>query len=114
MARTQLSVRGKIYEVVAKWVIAGLRQDDSLFTPGTAIWSIANLNELHERFVQSPDNTGDSFMAKLGRQLGEASSPAIQLMAETLLIHFLIAVPEAVGGQRKREIIRNRPGLVVL
>jgi len=44
-----------VYKAASKWVESALRTDDSLFTPGKPIWSSRWLGELHERFLNHPD-----------------------------------------------------------
>jgi 5-methylcytosine-specific restriction enzyme B len=49
------------YGAAQRFVDAALRADDSLFTPGTTIWSIANIEDLYRRFIEQPDLGSDSF-----------------------------------------------------
>ena len=80
-----------VYAAAAAWVERGLRRDDSLFTPGKAIWTSDWLGELHQRFLDRPDDTkGRSFLDKLQRQLEKSPPPLYQLMAEALYVYFLI------------------------
>lgn len=96
-----------VYPIAERWVDFALRKDDSLFTPGTAIWASYWLDELHERFVGRPDESSDRFEVKLKRQLADASPQAIQLMGEVLYAHLLIARPTSITGTRKREIVED-------
>lgn len=96
--------REQIYEAAERFVKVALGSDDSLFTPGRAVWTLRTLDELHEQFVQNPDRSGDAFEVKFERQLSGATPSAIQLAAEILYVHFLIAAK--VSGQRKRDLIR--------
>jgi 5-methylcytosine-specific restriction protein B len=73
-----------IYVVAERFVDVALRRDDSLFTPGAAIWSLPWLEELDRRYVQNPDAGTGSFEQKLHAQLAEASPQSLQLMAELL------------------------------
>ncbi len=80
--------REQVYAAAEKWVERALRADDSLFTPGKAIWSSQWLGELHQRFLTHP--AGGSFEDKLPAQL-EGSQPEVyQLMGEALYFYFLI------------------------
>ena len=79
-----------VYAAAEAWVERGLRSDDSLFTPGRRIWTSEWLDELHRRFLDRPDVSGDSFLDKLERQLTGSPPEAFQLMAEVLYVHFLI------------------------
>ncbi len=89
------------YEAGAAWVDRALRESDSLFTPGKAIWTPENLAELRESFLEwQEDGLGGDFDAKLERQLAGRSQEARQLMAEVLYIHHLILL--RAGNKRER------------
>ena len=91
----------KVYEAAALWVNRALRTDDSLFTPGRAIWTREWLGELRERFLNQPDEGGDSFLQKLQRQL-DGSPPAVyQLMGEALYCYFLIVFTRDSGNKQR-------------
>ena len=94
-----------IYAAARRWADDCLVGDGSLFTPGREIWSPAILRDLHQRFIDQPDESSDAFHTKLGRQLDGASSETIQLMGEVLFVHFLIAEPGAVKPAKKQAII---------
>ena len=96
-----------VYAVTEAWVERALKSDDSLFTPGKAIWTPANLAELRRWFLDQPDVSGDNFYAKLERQLAGTRSEVYQLMAEVVFIHFLIIWPEGSGGMRGDTKARN-------
>ena len=96
-----------VYEAAEHWVDAALRRDDSLFTPGEPIWSLANLTDFHERFAGQPDDSKDPFFTKFERQLHGAPPQTHQLAAEVLYVHYLIAYPGAISGNTKREHIRR-------
>ena len=57
----------RVYAAAESWVEQALRSDDSLFTPGRRIWTSEWLDELHRRFLDRPDESGDSFLDKLER-----------------------------------------------
>ena len=79
-----------VYKAAAMWVDRALRTDDSLFTPGESIWASKWLGELHRRFLDRPDESGDSFLEKLQRQLEGSPAEVYQLMGEALYFYFLI------------------------
>ena len=95
-----------MYAVAETWVDVALRTDGSLFTPGKAIWSSRRLGELHERFLNHPDESNDSFLEKLRRQL-EGSPPEVyQLMGEVLYVHFLIvSTSNSVNEQQRIDTV---------
>lgn len=97
--------RSLFYLAAQSFVDRALRTDDSLFTPGVAVWTAANLQDLYQRFVGEPDESSDSFMIKFQRQLRNAPPIVIQLAAETQFIYHLIA--RNVTGQAKRAQIKT-------
>ena len=95
----------KVYAAAEAWVDRALRSDDSLFTPGTPIWTRELLGELRQRFLDQPDEGSDSFVEKLERQLGSSPPEVYQLMAEVLYFHFLIVWTRSSTNERK--VIEN-------
>ena len=92
-----------VYDATQRWVDAALRKDDSLFTPGHPIWSLHNLTDFHQRFVVPTSAPGSGFFDKLEALLLGAPRQTIQLAAEILYVHYLIAAPPAISGRNKRE-----------
>ena len=90
-----------VYAAAEKWVERALRADDSLFTPGEAIWSSRWLGELHERFLNHPDESSDSFLEKLQQQLADSSPEVYQLMGEVLYFYFLIVTTKNSATQQR-------------
>ena len=91
----------KVYAAAAKWVERALRADDSLFTPGKAIWSRRWLGELHQRCLNHPDESSGNFLEKLQEEL-EGSPPEVyQLMGEALYCHFLIASTKSSANEQQ-------------
>ena len=90
----------KVYEAAKKWVSCALRSDDSLFTPGKAIWTRAGLEELRKRVLNNPDAEGSGFHAKLATQLENSTREVRQLMGETLYVYFLPIWTEGSGGMK--------------
>ena len=83
--------RESVYAAVEAWVGRALRSDDSLFTPGRAIWAAEWLDELRRRFLDSPDTApGVAVIDKLERQLEGATPEACQLMGEVMYVHLLV------------------------
>ena len=94
-----------VYEAAEHWVDTALREDDSLFTPGKQIWSLANLTDFHTRFTGSPDAIGKDFWTRFHLQLDGAPTATTQLAAEILYVYYLIIWPSAIRGDAKRERI---------
>ena len=91
----------KVYAAAEKWVERALRADDSLFTPGMAIWSSRWLGELHERFLNHPDESSDSFLEKLQQQLADSPPEVYQLMGEVLYLYFLIVTTKNSANEQR-------------
>ena len=90
-----------VYKAASKWVDSALRTDDSLFTPGEPIWSSQWLGELHERFLNHPDESQDTFIDKLKRQLANSPPEVYQLMGEILYVYFLIVYTDNSDGEQE-------------
>lgn len=97
----------KVYEAAQAWVDRALRADDSLFTPGTPIWTPENLAELRQRFLGQPDESNDGFYIKLERQLADCPAELYQLMGEILFVHFLIISRNGMRNDSKAEGINQ-------
>ena len=93
----------RVYEAAEAWVDRALRADDSLFTPGKQIWSSQWLGEVHRRFLDRPDETKDSFLVKLERQLADSPAEVYQLMGEALYFYFLIV--STTNSAREQRVI---------
>ena len=91
----------KVYAAAQKWVDCALLSDDSLFTPGTPIWSSQWLRELRECYLDNPDTSNRSFYEKLKDQLTGRSPEVYQLMGEVLYVHFLIIWHEGMKSVTK-------------
>lgn len=105
MARLAAQGADSIYEVAQVFCEQALRTDGSILSPGDAVWTAANLDELHQRFTVEWDGSDASFETKLQKQLQEADDAIIQLMAELLLMHLL--VNSRIGGASKRDLLRR-------
>ena len=96
-----------VYAAAKRWVDDALLRDGSLFTPGRSIWTVDVINDFLERFVDLPGTSNDSFMAQFAQQLAGAGTTTVQLAAELLYVHFLIAHEDTIGGDTKRARIRQ-------
>lgn len=92
------------YAAAEAWVNCALRNDDSLFTPGEAIWTRELLGELHTRFLDQPDESGRDFFEKLEEQLWNSPAEVFQLMGEVLYVHYL---PLTNNAAHKRQQIER-------
>lgn len=100
-----------VYMAAKAWVDCALRTDDSLFTPGTPIWTNENLAELRRQFLDRPDyGAGDGFFSQLKIQLENSQSDVYQLMAEVLYAEYLIVWSgerPQIRGARKRANVED-------
>ena len=97
-----------VYTAATAWVDRGLRTDDSLFTPGQPTWTTEWLDELHRRFLDSPDVSGDPFLDKLERQMAGSPPEAYQLMTEVLYVHFIVVSrKDSTGVQAQLQRVLN-------
>ena len=91
-----------VYTAAQKWVDCALGLDDSLFTPGTPIWTGQRLGELREQFLDRYDDwKGPGFFEKLEPLLSGGSLEICQLMAEAVYVTYLIVWKGAVGRSQK-------------
>lgn len=96
-------VRQATYQAAGRFVDVALRSDGSLFAPDRRVWSPGVLEDLHTRFNLSPDTSTDSFEHKFQRQLNGAPAPTVQLAAEVVYVHFLVALD--IGAPAKHRLI---------
>ena len=91
-----------VYDAAQEWVNKALRADDSLFTPGRAIWTLDKLRELHALQQQEPDPSLSGFFGKLEKTL-EGSPPEVcQLAAEILYFQYLLHYGMTQKGKEGR------------
>ena len=86
------------------WRNSALRGDASVLG-GERIWTLANLQELDNRFTNNPDETDRSFVDKLHDQLANSSAHVKQLAAEIMWL--LLLCPSNISADRKRSNIRK-------
>lgn len=99
--------RETLYLASERFVEAALRNDDSLFTPGTPVWSAAHLKDLSARFLGQPDTGDRAFEEKLTDQLRGAPPLVTQLSAEIIFVYLLIVHSSEMGAPRKLELLRS-------
>lgn len=103
MAFAPESHKAAAYSAAKRFREAALESDGSMFEPDRSVWSRTNLEDLHRRFNDSPDDSTDSFVEKFARQLAGAPTATIQLAAELVYAYFIITM--SVGGVTKRRLI---------
>jgi 5-methylcytosine-specific restriction enzyme B len=68
-----------VYAAARRVIDAGLREDGSVFTPGAAVWTLEQAEDLDRRFVRQPDTSSASSEQKLRRQLEGGPAATYQL-----------------------------------
>jgi MoxR-like ATPase len=81
--------------------------DDLSLFGDVRIATAANADILIRDFVEQPDLSNTDFLTKLRGQLSASPPGAIQLAAELLYVHLLIARSTTVSGRRKAELVRT-------
>ena len=95
-----------ILDAADHWKQRSLMEQHSLFS-SDQLWTLENFVELHELYVSKPDDSPDSFLVKLKRQLDKGSAEAPRLFAELSWAYDLIANSAAKGPDSKRDQIRQ-------
>ncbi|MFC8230332.1 AAA family ATPase [Streptomyces sp. NPDC057287] len=85
----------------------GLLSGKSAFQPELAAWTDGTASDLRARFVDRPDESSDTFLVKLRRQLADAPDETIVLAAELLFVNMAPLVPEQIGLPKKLQILRE-------
>lgn len=103
MARLNRPGAEALYSLHDRWIREILPGGGSILPSAEPLWTLANLEDLTQRFIDRPDLTKDKkFLDKLRDQLTGASPAAVQLMAELHVIHFLHIAPGAISAVKKR------------
>lgn len=90
-----------VYSAAEQFVERAIINDDSVFTPGTAVWTVANLRHFHRLFIEHEDTSSNSFNVKLQSQLAEAPADVAQLAAEMMFFHSLGVSNQGLVSKRK-------------
>ena len=104
---TKVKGAESVYDAAQLWVERALRNDDSLFIPGTAIWSAKWLGELRERFLDNTEKLDGDFFLKLKLALHESPAEVYHLMGEVLYFLYLIIWQGQIKGTTKKERIER-------
>ena len=96
-----------VYAAAEKWVDSALRSDDSLFTPGTPIWTGKWLGELRARFLDRPHVGEGGFFERLEEQLKGSRPEVYQLMGEVLYATYLIVSVRNIKSATKQRRINE-------
>ncbi|MEW2260308.1 AAA family ATPase [Streptomyces sp. NPDC047869] len=94
-----------VVEAVRRVFHDGLTRGKSAFVPHLDAWAEPTVSDLRARFVDRPDESSDTFLVKLRRQLDGAPDETIVLAAELLYVNMAPLRPEQIGVAKKREIL---------
>jgi len=95
-----------MYAAARRWRDESLVGDRSLFD-GRPIAGDAAFRELMQFYVNNPDAGAGTFVSKLRVQLADAGDDSIQVAAELLYIHALIAKTTSWTARSKLELINT-------
>lgn len=105
MARYSEHDTSKIYQVAVDFRTKCLLNDGSLLFDQASIWHQDVLEQIRERFVDTPDEGDRSFIDKFKGQISQAGKNVIRLAAEILCVYFLFL--SNVRGERKRQVVKD-------
>jgi hypothetical protein len=102
----QVPQRDPIYAAARRW------RDDCLVNDGSvlsdeALWTVENLAQVEQHYVQNLDASSDRFEVKLERQLGGATPEARRLTAEMLWVMMLFPDARSMGAEAKVHLVRT-------
>lgn len=80
----------------------GLRDGQSVFSPGRTVWTKEEWTQLKHGFLDSPDSTNTGFEDKLPGQMANVTDSARLLMAE-IIAWQVLPIDKSSIGQRKKE-----------
>lgn len=100
--------RKAIYDAAEKWKEKCLLDDESLIWVGENIWTQGNIHRLIERFVNSPDISGESFEQKFEKQLKNESVEVHKLAIEIMFIYYLF--PKSIKNETKKNKLKMIAG----
>lgn len=83
-----------------RWKQECLVEQRSLFEPERRVWHPEFFAELEQRFIDAPDDSKDSFITKLGRQLAQASDDTKLLAIDLGWVLYLF--PRKIIGPAKK------------
>ncbi|AHF94175.1 hypothetical protein OPIT5_07650 [Opitutaceae bacterium TAV5] len=90
----------RVINAAQQWIQNCLIGDNSVFSSGP-LWTPENIAEVHNAFVDHPDEGGDDFSTKLKGQMEPASPSAKRLMAE--MVWLLLLFPSNIKASTKRK-----------
>jgi len=101
----QQPVGAEVVAAVQRVFRDGLLSGRSAFAPRHEAWVRPRAVDLRTRFVDQPDESSDTFLVKLRRQLDGAPDLTVVLAAELLFVNMAPLVPEQIGIAKKLQIL---------
>ncbi|PIM66539.1 AAA family ATPase [Streptomyces sp. JV178] len=95
----------QVVETMQRVFRGGVLTGKSAFQPNLSAWDATTASDLRARFVDQPDESSDTFLVKLRRQIAGAPDGTIALAHELLFVNMAPLVPEQIGQRKKREIL---------
>jgi len=92
-----------IYDAAVRLRESCLQGDGSLIRDDARLWTLGNLETIHNVFVAAPDEGDRSFTEKFEDQIKPAGPEIARLAAEILAVYFFF--PSNVGAARKKELV---------
>lgn len=97
-----------VYEAADLWIDRALRDCDSLFTPGVAIWSKDNLRKARARFVGKVGEwKSEDVLNELEKALADSPLEVYQLVGEAAYVAYLIIHKSRIKRPRKKDVINQ-------
>ncbi|MFD1211097.1 AAA family ATPase [Arthrobacter sp. GCM10027362] len=90
-----------IREAAQLFTERGLRDGESVFSPGRTVWTRECFEELKTAFIDAPDESDRQFRDKLPVQMQQVSDDARLLMAEMIAWQFLPIHKTSIGKRAK-------------
>lgn len=94
-----------IYKFAQEWKSKTILESESLSWPGQKVWTLENLESFRKCFIDSPDESDDSFMNKFEKQMKGQTKEVIMMTCDIMFLYFLF--PSNVSQKRKIELLRT-------
>jgi len=95
----------KLLLAARSWIVDGLQNGGSLFSPGLSVWEPATVSALHAEWTGSLKVEGKNFVENLAIQLKGESDAVKLLMAEIVAIQVL-PIASVMGHAKKTEKVQ--------
>lgn len=106
--------RKAVYEAAQKWKNECLLNDKSLIWDGEPIWTDTNITRFSSIFIDSPDESGDTFDDKFKKQLENESEGVYKFAIELMFIYYMFPYKGSISYRtkmKKLEMIASWKGI---